>query len=199
MTKSKTNDRLIDHLRSAITDGTHGLSDVPALIKRVIEENLWQTRFIRQSKEIVKFENFSEFVKASPPEGLGTTLAVLLRLCSDEPIILGLLEETRNTNEWGGDRRSKKFRKNKSNNVTLGNTPRGNSKAYSLKRLKKSRPDLYEQVAGGLMTTNRAMIEANFRQKTITVTMDIEKMARTIRKHFNDKEIERLIKRLSGN
>ncbi len=46
--ESKSEDRLVDFLRSAIYDGSAGLSDVPALVKRVIEENLWQERFVEQ-------------------------------------------------------------------------------------------------------------------------------------------------------
>lgn len=106
MATTKPDDRLVDFLRSAILDGSAGLSDVPALVKRVVEENLWQERYVRQSKETISFKTFREFVEAAPPEGLGTNLKTLRRLSADVPGILDLIERMREPLRRGGDRRS---------------------------------------------------------------------------------------------
>jgi hypothetical protein len=42
---------------------------------------------------------------------------------------------------------------------------RGNSAIYTLKRLKRDRPDLFQQVLGGALSANAAAIEAGFRKK----------------------------------
>jgi hypothetical protein len=47
---------------------------------------------------------------------------------------------------------------------------RGNSAAYTLARLKRDRPDLYEQVQAGATTAHAAAIEAGFRSRPPTVT-----------------------------
>ena len=194
----KSKERVIDFLRSAITDGSAGLTDVPALIKRVIEEDLWRERFVFQSKEIIRFISFQEFVETAPPEGLGTTLKLLRRLCADYPVVLDLLEQTQEPKRRGGDRRSQKLKENKSDNVKFENSLRGNSSAYSLKKLRTNRPDLHRKVLAKELSVNQAMIAAGFRQKTIFIINDVNKTALVIRKHFNRQEIETLIKCLSS-
>ena len=41
----------------------------------------------------------------------------------------------------------------------------GTSKAYTVSRLKRDRPDLFEKVVAGELSANRAAIEAGFRRK----------------------------------
>ena len=197
MTKTKSDDRLVDFLRSAVSDGSAGLSDVPALVKRVIEENLWRERYIHQSKETISFKDFREFVEAAPPEGLGTTLKVLQRLCSDDARAVDLIEQTSATRKRGGDRRSEKFKSFKQDNVTFEKLPRGNSVKYSLRRLRETRADLHQKVLAGELSVNQAMIAAGFRKKSICITKDIGKTARAIREYLNPEEIGRLIEYLS--
>jgi len=197
MSKTKSDDRLVDFLRSAITDGRAGLSDVPALVKRVVGENLWRERYVHQSKETISFKDFREFVEAAPPEGLGTTLKILQRLCADDARAVDLIEQTRAARKRGGDRRSEKFKSFKRDNVTFEKPPRGNAVSYSLRRLRENRADLHQKVLLGELSVNRAMIAAGFRRKSISITKDIEKTARAIREYFNPEEIGRLIEYLS--
>ncbi len=197
MSKTKSEDRLVDFLRSAITDGSAGLSDVPALVKRVIEENLWRERYVRQSKTTISFKTFRAFVEAAPPEGLGTNLKTLRRLCTDAPEILDLIEQMRESPKRGGDRRSKQFKDSKQNNVPFEKPAHGNSVSYALRRLREKRPDLHQKVLARELSVNGAMIAARLRKKNITVARDVEKTARTLREHFTREEINRLIEFLS--
>lgn len=195
MAETKSEDRLVDFLRSAISDGSAGLSDVPALVKRVIEENLWQKRYVRQSKETISFRTFREFVEAAPPEGLGTNLKTLRRLSADAPNVLDLIEQMREPSKRG-DRRSKKFRDSKDDNVPFEKPARGNSKSYALRRLRETRPDLHQKVLTGEMFANEAMVAAGLRKKNISVAKDVESAARTLREHLNGEEINRLVELL---
>lgn len=162
MARTKSEDRLIDYLRSAISDGNAGLSDVPALVKRVIEENLWQERYVRQSKETISFKTFRAFVEAAPPEGLGTNLKTLRRLCTDAPQVLDLIEQMREPRKRGGDRRSQKFKDFKLNNILFEKPEQGNAGSCSLRRLRDKRADLHQKVLAGEMSVNKAMIAAGF-------------------------------------
>lgn len=193
MTKTKSDDRLVDFLRSAISDGNAGLSDVPALVKRVIEENLWQERYVTQSKETIRFATFRKFVEAAPPEGLGTNLKTLQRLCADATEILDLIERTREPLRRGGDRRSKKFKGFKADNVTFEKPARGNSKSYALRRLRETRPELHGKVLAGELSVNGAMIAAGFRKRNLSLSKDLEKSARAIKDYFSRGEIDQLI------
>ena len=73
---------------------------------------------------------------------------------------------------------------------------RGNSKAYTLDRLHREAPELYEAVKAGDKTANEAAIEAGFRVKTITVPLDVRKAAATLRRHFSAEEVEALAEAL---
>ncbi len=197
MATTKFDDRLVDFLRSAISDGSAGLSDVPALVKRVIEENLWQERYVRQSKETISFKTFREFVEAAPPEGLGTNLKTLRRLSADAPNVLDLIERMREPPKRGGDRRSQKFRDSKDDNVPFEKPARGNSKIYALRRLRELRPDLHQKVLAGELSASGAMIAAGFRKKNLSLSKDLEKSARAIKNYFSRREIDRLVSLLS--
>ena len=108
--RGKTADRVVECLRSAVTDGTAGLADVPQLVERVIREDLWRVRETKLEDSPRKFATFAEFVQAAPPAGLGTNLNTLLRLCDDAPTASDLIISQTPVKKRGGDRRSQQFR-----------------------------------------------------------------------------------------
>lgn len=59
------------------------------------------------------------------------------------------------------------------NNVDNKPRPRGNSQAATLRRLRKSRPDLHAKVLAGELSANAAAIEAGFRKKMLSVPVDM--------------------------
>lgn len=57
---------------------------------------------------------------------------------------------------------------NYSDNVTVIDGPeRGNTKAYTLSRLKRESPELFQAVCDGELSANAAAIKAGFRKKLI--------------------------------
>ena len=78
----------------------------------------------------------------------------------------------------GGDRKSENI---KSNNITLDSDlftepesesdkpKRGTGRAYTLARLKRERPDLFEKVAAKEMSANAAAIAAGWRKQSTPV------------------------------
>ena len=55
-------------------------------------------------------------------------------------------------------------------NITSTPETRGTSLTYTIRRLKRDRPDLVERVAAGELSPNAAAIEAGFRKRTIQLT-----------------------------
>lgn len=151
---------LVEGLTEAIRDGENGLKHVPGLIRAVLQEEAWRERQIR-TKKIVKFERFIDFITAPPLEGLGEDPAAIKRLIHDDAETLAAFEAAI-VDGHGGDRKSEKA-KIKGDNVTL-DSERGNGKAYTLRRLAKDRPDLFEKVKENKLTANQAAIEAGFRK-----------------------------------
>jgi hypothetical protein len=186
--------RVIEYLRTAIFDGKCGLSDVPELIKRVINEELWRERTLPKTGEIVVFKTFEEFLQTSPPQGLGTDYKMIQRLCAENLETLDLLELVKKKRTHGGNRKSESFKRN---NVTFEISKRGNSVEYALKRLRKEKPDLHKQIIEGKLSVNQAMIAAGFRQKKVQITKDVHAVGRFIKANFSDAEIGEILELLS--
>lgn len=183
-------ERVIEYLRAAIFDGKCGLSDVPALIKRVIKEDLWQMRVLPGTGETVVFKRFEAFLRAAPPEGLGTDYKTLHKLCADDLETVVLLERTKTLRKQGGDRKSKNF---KDDNVNFEKASKGNSLEYALNRLRRHRPDLHGQIIKGEMSVNQAMIQAGFRKQPVQISCDLQKTAATLKLVFSSLQLENLI------
>jgi len=153
-----------------IRKGSIGLKHVPGYIERIIEEGIWRRRKIATG-EIVEFgpHDFRLFIEGPPLEGWGESAEKIAALLKDDPNVLRMFRDALLGKE-GGDTISDKA-KTTGNNVTSGKPQRvtGNTKSYSLSRLHRERPDLYEQVCAKQISANSAMIEAGFRAKTMTV------------------------------
>lgn len=101
--------------------------------------------------------SFREFIEAPPFRGLGEKLEDVERLLADDPAALVMLREL-TTPAHGGDRISDAHK------PAAKKAVQGNSRAYTLTRLKKERPDLFESVAAGELSANAAAIEAGWRK-----------------------------------
>jgi hypothetical protein len=189
-----TNERVIEYLRTAVFDGKCGLKDVPELIKRVIKEELWRERTLPKTSEKVVFGSFEEFLQTSPPEGLGTDLKTIRKLCNEDVETLDLLEQVKLKKFRGGDRKSESF---KDGNTNFEIPEVKNTKSYGLNRLRNQRPDLHKLVIEGKLSVNQAMIEAGFRNRKFQITKDIEKVCEFIKQNFRDDEIVELVNLLN--
>lgn len=74
--------------------------------------------------------------------------------------------------------------------------PTGNAVNYALLRLGAQRPDLHAEVLAGVKSAHAACVEAGFRRRTITVPVDVERAAATLRRHFTSDEIAEIVRLL---
>lgn len=175
----------------ALHKGEAGLDNLPLVLEQIGDEKMYK-RFVHpETGQILENESFRDFVYSSPPKGLGTKQETIYRLCKDNERVLSKVT-TWLTGRHGGDRHSDNF---KSNNVTL-ESRRGNSPTYALRKLRKDAPRLHEKVIEGQLSAHAAMVEAGFRKKTITIAVDPESAARSIRKAFSKDQIMVLIDKL---
>ncbi len=86
---------IIHALAEAVLRGGHSLQSVPGLLRRLIDEGLWQERNI--NGELVHFDKkeFRAFVEAKYPVGLSTTLETLEALCGHEPKVLDFIGQAK--------------------------------------------------------------------------------------------------------
>jgi len=145
---------LVEGLWHAVDDAANNLEAVPRSVKRVIETEAWRKREHRG--RVFEHATFLDFVTTSPLAGCGWKPEKVEALLKDEPEVLALWRKA-TTGHRG------KPRKENSSNRTIKPT-RGTTRAYTLDRLKREQPDLFDRVCAGELTANAAAIEAGWRK-----------------------------------
>lgn len=183
------NRHLVDDLGGALRSGQHGLSVVPGLLKRLLAEESWR-EFVTQRGEHVVHERFVDFVVTPPLAGIGATVDLLKRLVKDDPEALDLLDQALQ-NPIGT---------NSGVDVMNSRTPRGTSKEYALRKLRKDAPELHADVLAGRVSAHSAMVQAGFRPRTFTVRADdSQSVARSLRKYLTEDQIAELARLLAAD
>jgi hypothetical protein len=201
--KLREADTVVDALGKAMLDGKAGLSSVPGLVLRVIDEELWRERVIVRTGEVVRFDRFSDFVSTPPLEGLGADLATLKRMCADNPRVLDALDQVSVAGPGNvtGNNQYTVEQSGIDNNIHNSKdreSPTGTSREAALRKLRKDRPDLHQRVLNEELTPHAAMIEAGFRKKTMTLPTGIEDLAATLVRKLTPEQVQQLISYLES-
>lgn len=196
--RHRYHDRVVQSLRSAVTDGQMGLDDVPALIKRVVGERMWSNRVVEQTGQPTCFGDFLSFVSAKPPEGLGTTPQTLRRLCHADLEALDVLDRAIQDECRDGRSQGPQSSGGGNDNVIAHRSSQGgNSREYAMRRLRKDRPDLHAAVLGGKLTFNRAMVVAGFRRQMVTIPVEPIAAAQALVRRFTASEVKQFTEELN--
>ncbi len=191
---------IINGLLIAMHDGEAGLSLVPAIIRRVIEENMWQHFVVESTREDVTHLRFIDFIKDKPLRGLGTDEKILKRICSDDIEVVNLIDTTVQGKKGGtvGNQNASKTNDNNRNNRYERTSPVGTTSSAALRKLRKYRSDLHAKVLAKELSPHGAMVEAGFRPKTFTVVYETKACAETLKRKFTAKQIQVIIACLSA-
>lgn len=208
---------IVRALADAVQRGGRSLGSVPGLLRRVIEENMWQQRDIGDRE--IALNEFREFVALPYPEGLGTTIETLELLCQTEPDIMDFLSEAKRgkpgrplkadpNREYKVNARGHVVKTETHNNI-MGYR-QGDSTEYAFNRLRDEGYNadgtvkdarvakIQKRVVAGEISPNRGMIEAGFKPKKVSINMEsANSAARTILKYMEPDEIRQLIDYLS--
>lgn len=178
MIDPRANNVLVETLGTSLRYGGSALSDVPALLKRVLAEDAWRD-FVTRRGEHVQHERFTGFVTSPPLKGLGADDELIDRIVgTDDPDLLCLLRDARKGTPgprvrevFGGD--------------SPPNTHGSQDSDYVAQRLAESARDEYEAVKRGEKSINAAAISAGFRRHRIPVRLDsAESAAQSLRAHM---------------
>lgn len=208
-------------LADSVQRGGRSLGNVPALLDRVIEENMWQHRII-DDREITLSE-FDEFVSLPYPEGLGTTIETLKALCKHVPKIMDFLAKASRGQHGGAhttnsddsdymiDARGNMVEASKHDNVMLDKKyQQGNSAEYAYNKLRDEAYDdkgavknpavakIHKRVIAGEITPHKGMVEAGFRVRKVAVNMeDVTSAANTIMRYMDHERLTELVQLLA--
>jgi hypothetical protein len=194
----KANNVLVETLGTSLRYGGSALSDVPGLLKRLLEEEAWR-EFVTRRGELVRHERFTGFVTTPPLQGLGADVDLVRRVIEHDKEALDLLDQALQ-NPHGGNHTSPQ---SKDNNVTLA--PQGNSRAKALRKLRTEADngngkaaELHAEVLAERISAHAAMVQAGFRPKTISVPVSKpERVAAYLRKHMPRESLLRLVELLT--
>jgi hypothetical protein len=153
--------QLCDSAFSALSRGESSLSRFPSLLQRIIEEKAWENRKV-QLRGIVTLKSLRELITLPPMEGWAEDPKKIEALIKDEPEVLAMFRDAMK----GKAGRPKKHEKESPNNIkVLNEEPQaGTSRAYTVSRLQRERPDLFQQVCEKKISANAAAIQAGFRR-----------------------------------
>lgn len=186
------NNVLVEQLGSALRRGDASLNDVPGLLKQLLAEEAWR-EFRPKRGEPIRYERFEDFAQTKPVAGLGASVGLIKRIIRDDPEALDLLDRAlqRPTGAYEDD-----LEGDDNVNTFKISRPLGNSSEQALRKLRKDRPDLHEQVLAGNLSPHRAMVEAGFRPKTFTIRPDPPSAAQTIARHMTPDQVRELARLL---
>ncbi len=89
----QSNNAAVEDLRKALaTAGSH-LREIPKMIDHLLTKEKWRARMLRDSKEIIRFETFADFIEAPAPAGLGFSFEQIRRLIRDDYTLVDRLRE----------------------------------------------------------------------------------------------------------
>lgn len=175
-------------LGSAIRYGGSSLADVPVLVIKVVDGDLWKK--FRSPAGIEEHRSFEEFVQKPSPGGLGATVPMLKDFCRSDKAALDAIDRAVQGRQG---RRSDLV-----DNINEVDRPTGTSESAALRRLRKDRPDLHSQVLNGELSAHAAAVQANFRPRTFTVRADKpELIVGTLRRQLDPKVLAIVAKMLA--
>jgi len=166
------NAMLVQCLQKLLQGKEYNLKVLAETVQNIGTENgPWRAFAFTDSPEVHRWgpADFRKFIEADRPAGCQTKCSVVEQLLRGSPAWETWLTVTRGTpgNPTGANQYTKEEGGN-CDNVTVSSPalppPTGNSVSYAVRRLQKNRPDLYERVKSGELTSNAAMIEAGFRE-----------------------------------
>ena len=152
----KDRQAVVQSLWTAVNEGGGWLKHAPQSVRAVIETGAWREREV--DGRIVKHDRFIDFIKQPPRRGCGWEPEKVEALIKDDPDTLRLWRQAV-TPELGVNQHT-----GIEDNYNII-TQQGTSKAYTLDRLQREAPELYDRVLTGELSANAAAIEAGFRKK----------------------------------
>jgi hypothetical protein len=168
--------------------GTEGsLRNIPGLLKKVIRFKAWERRETRG--KVIELSSLRELITEKPVRGWGEDPKKIEALIRDDPEALSLYREAmkcvnqHDSSFVPGD------------NVTKhdGQRETGNSRAYSIDRVKREAPQFLDAVMAKEMSPNAALVQAGIREnRQVYIPREPAIAAEKLRQQFGDEWVESL-------
>lgn len=186
----------VDNLYRAIRD-SQAVDLVPKLVRQIIDEEMWREHFYEKTGETFRFSHFISFIEKHPPDGLGTSIENLIRLCIDSPETIDLLDRIIQDE-------LKQLPADQVKDKKKASSPTS-SRQVALRRLRKLAETndrirlLRDSVLSGEMSLNAAMVAAGIRKRRISIPEDIAGATKSLKRRYSLEQIQEFINLLSDD
>jgi len=195
-----SSDEKVQHLVERWTEGTLDIQAVEKLLIEVIETDAWK-KFHTPNGIPVEPRTFRDFIIGKPFSGLGSTEEKIASLLGDNNDAVVKMRELLKAmpNPEGRNQYSEPIQDGGSRYNITG-TKTGTSRAYTLDRLTRERPDLRARVDSKELSANAAAIEAGFRKRTFSAPVDdADSIATALRRHVKPDVLRQLVAQLQAD
>ena len=170
--------RIVSQAASAIYGAGYSLRNFPGLLKQIIWAKAWERRVSKG--RVIELDSLRELITEKPFRGWGEDPKKVEAVIRDDPECLTMFREAM---KCQGKRTDLLGCESQLSDKGTGN------RSYTLSRLERDAPELFEAVCSGEMSANAAAIKAGFRKQYTHA----EKCVREFRKAENRIEALRLI------
>lgn len=155
------------------------LTELPETLKKIIKTEAWKNwRWVGST---FSQNSIGAYLTSPPPNGVGIQMDTVWKLVADDPEALAMLREA-TTGEPGAHH----------DNVMMREAKQGNTRAYTLDRLKREKSDLFDRVVAGELSANAAAIEAGWRKRPVA----LEVIVRLLPK-LTPEELDQVIEKIT--
>jgi hypothetical protein len=182
----------VDTLYRAIRE-SQAIELIPKLVKQIISEEMWKEHLYEKTNEIFRFNSFRRFIETHPPDGLGTSVENLFKMCLDDAEAIEMIDATMQSDfEILDDLNSKPKPPAISSSRQAG--------LRKLRQLAEQNAEialLRQAVLEGGISLNSALVKAGVRKKRISMNKDVSGAYQALKRNFSPDEYQQLIEMLS--
>jgi hypothetical protein len=159
------------------------LARFPSMLKRVIRERMWERR--SHNGHVFELKNLRELITEMPIRGWGQDPAKIEAVIKDDAEALEMFREAMKRDDHD---RGNQHTGGKGNNVIGGTSKQGNSRAYSIARVRREAPEFIDDVLAGKISPHAALVKAGIRKtRTVYLPKDPKVAAKKLRELFGEK------------
>ncbi len=179
----------VDSLYRAVRD-SQAIELVPQLVRQIVADEMWREHTYDKTNQTFRFDNFQEFVEKHPPDGLGTKVETLFRLCLEDSTAMEIIDKALETVGEAKDAGKPQIKR----------PAVSSARQAGLRRLRRYAEQneevasLRRAVLAGEMSVNAALVAAGLRKPRITIPKDLTKATAALKRIYNADEIQQLIK-----
>jgi len=171
-----------------LQENKDNLGNIPGILRQLVSLKVWEG--YNWKGKVISFGTFREFVEASPPEGLGTTIDELIALSKKYPEVVDLIDLTvqNQTSEYHRPKNTLSSKKIKS-----GNSYQRNFRQLRILAAEDPKAKvLHEKVLKGELSVGQALIQLGKRRRRYGVENTPDSVVKFVRRHFSSSQIKKI-------